>query len=158
MLKPVFVILRCEFGYSCLGYIDGSFYTEDTLHRCQEATFYTVELLIKLGFVVHATKSFYQPTQSLEFLGIVLESILMKVTIPEVKVDKILALCRSLLAKRLFTISHVASHIGTLASTFLGVELGPLYFRRLELDKDIALQDTLGDFEGLRYGCFELLD
>ena len=34
-------------------------------------------------------------------------------------------------------------------STFPGVELGPLHYRRLERDKDIALRDTLGDFEGL---------
>ena len=34
-------------------------------------------------------------------------------------------------------------------STFSGVELGPLHYRRLERDKDIALRDSLGDFEGL---------
>ena len=34
-------------------------------------------------------------------------------------------------------------------STFPGVELGPLHYRRLERDKDIALRDTVGDFEGL---------
>ena len=33
VLKPVFATFRCLFGYSCLGYIDDSFYTEDTLHR-----------------------------------------------------------------------------------------------------------------------------
>ena len=47
----------------------------------------------------------------------------MRVTITEVKVDKILALWRSLLANRSFTIRHVASLIGTLVSTFPGVEL-----------------------------------
>ena len=42
----------------------------------------------------------------------------MRVTITEVKVDKILALHRSFLAKRLFTIRPVASYIGTLVPTF----------------------------------------
>ena len=81
VLKPVFATLRCQFGYSCLRYIDDSFCTEDTFHRCQEATLHAVELFIKLGFVVHPTKSVFQPTQSLEFLGFVLDSILMRVTI-----------------------------------------------------------------------------
>ena len=37
-------------------------------------------------------------------------------------------------------------------STFLGVELGAQnLYRRLERDKDIALRDTLGDFEGLMF-------
>ena len=43
-----------------------------------------------------------------------------RVTITEVKVDKVLALCRSFIANRSFTIRHVASLIGTLVSTFLG--------------------------------------
>ena len=127
VLKPVFVSLRCQFGYSCLGYIDDSFYTEDTRHRCQEATLQAGELFIKLGFVVYPTKSIFQPTQSLELLGFVLDSFLMRVTITEVKVDKTLALWRSFFANRSFTIRHVASLIGTLGFTFSGVELGPLH-------------------------------
>ena len=34
-------------------------------------------------------------------------------------------------------------------STFPGVEPDPLYYWRLERDKDMALRDTAGDFEGL---------
>ena len=49
VLMLVFATLRCQFGYSCLGYIDDSFYPEDSLHRCQEATLHAVELFIKLG-------------------------------------------------------------------------------------------------------------
>ena len=73
----------------------------------------------------------------------------MKATIADAKVDKILALCRSFLAKKIFTICHVASLIGTNVSTFSRVELGPLHYRHLERDKDIALRGTLGDFKGL---------
>ena len=53
---------------------------------------HAVELFIKLGLLV------FQPIQSLEFLGFVLDSILRGVTITKVKVIKILALCRSFLA------------------------------------------------------------
>ena len=82
-------------------YMNDSFYTEDTLHRyVKKLQLHAVELFIKLRFVVPPTKSVFQPTQSLEFVGYVLDSILMRVTITEVKVDKILALCRSFLAKR----------------------------------------------------------
>ena len=119
--KPVFATLKCQFGYSCLGCIADSFYTKDTLHRCQEATLHAVsQLFIKLGFVVHSTKSVFQPTQSLEFLAFVLDSILMRVAITMVKVF-------SFLANRSFTIRHVPSLIGTLVSTFPRVELGPLH-------------------------------
>ena len=97
----------------------------------------------------HPTKLVFQPTQSLEFFRFVLDSILTRVTIAVAKVDQILALCRFFRAKRLFTIRQVSSLIRTLVSTFPGVEPDPLYYRRLERDKDRALRDTLGDFEGL---------
>ena len=125
--NPVFATLRWQFGYSCLGCIDDSFYTKDTLHQCQEATLYAVQLFIKLRYVVHPTNLVFQPTQSLEFLAFVLDSILLRVPKTKVKVDNILALCRSFLANRSFTIRHVASLIETLVSTFPGVELGPLH-------------------------------
>ena len=97
----------------------------------------------------HPTKLVFQPTQSLEFLRFVLDSILIRVTIAVAKVYKILALCRFFRAKRLFTIRHVASLIGTHVSTFPGIELGSLHYRRLERDKYRCLRYTLGDFEGL---------
>ena len=109
----------------------------------------------------HPTKLVFQPTQSLEFLRFAQDSILIRVTIAVAKVDRILALCHFFLAKRLFTIRHVAFLIATHVSTFPGVELGPLHYRRLEWDKDIALRETLGDFEGLMFLSlegFELVD
>ena len=47
----------------------------------------------------------------------------MRVAITKVKVDNILALCRSFLANRSFIIRHVASCV----HFFPGVELGPLH-------------------------------
>ena len=47
----------------------------------------------------HPTKLVFQPTQSLEFLRVVLDSILIRVTIGVARVGKILALCSFFLAK-----------------------------------------------------------
>lgn len=69
----------------------------------------------------------------------ILDSILMRVTVTESRVNKILPLCGSFLAKTSFTIRHIASLIGTHVSTFPGVELSPLHYRRLEQDKDSPL-------------------
>ena len=38
VLKPVFSYLRSQFGHTCLGYIDDSFYLEDSYTECEEAT------------------------------------------------------------------------------------------------------------------------
>ena len=70
----------------------------------------------------------------------------MRVAITRVKVDNILAVCRSFLANRSFTIRHVASC--TLLCPFFSPEFnwGPCI--RFVRDKDIVLRDSLGDFEG----------
>ena len=49
--------------------------------------------------------------------------------------------------RKKFTIREIASLIATLVSTFPGVELGPLYYRSLERDKDLAHNTALGNFE-----------
>ena len=91
VMKPVFAYLRSQFGHTCLGYIDDSFYLEDSYMECELATLRAVQLIISLGFKVYAEKSVIIPTQTLEFLGFVLDSIRMIVT---KKVDKILQLCQ----------------------------------------------------------------
>ena len=95
VLKPVFATLRARYGNSCLGYIDDSFYTEDSAVSCQEATLNAVRLFIQLGFVPHPTKSVFQPTQILEFFEFYLNSITMRVTVAETTVANILSICQS---------------------------------------------------------------
>ena len=71
----------------------------------------------------------------------------MTVRLTPKKADKIVVLCRKALRARELSIREVASLIGTLVSTFPGVEFGPLYYRHLEWDKDLALKSALGDFD-----------
>ena len=47
------------------------------------------------------------------------------------------------------SIRDVASLIGTLVSTFPGVDYGPLLYRTLERDKDLALKSTNGNFDAV---------
>ena len=146
----MFATLRARYGNSCLGYIDDSFFTEDTAVSRREAIKNAVRLFMQLGFVPHPTKSVFQPTQILEFLGFYLNSIAMRVTVTETKVANILSICQKFLQRKKFTIREIASLIGTLVSTFPGVELWPLYYRSLERDKDLALKTALGN---LRQTC-----
>ena len=104
VLKPVFATLRSHYGHNCTGYIDDSFYTEDTDASCQDSTPHAVELFIKLGFVAHPTKSSLVPTQELEFLGFFLNSIFMTVRLTLNKISKVVTMCENFLCPREFTI------------------------------------------------------
>ena len=60
-----------------------------------------------------------------------------------------MAKCQHFLTSTSVSIRDVASLIGTLVSTFPGVDYGALHYRTLERDKDIALKSSKGDFDSL---------
>ena len=136
VMKPIFSNLRSTFGHICLSYIDDSLYIGNTVTECAEATLHAVQLITRLGFV-NSEKSVLRPSQSIEFLGFIIDSVTMSVYLAPRKRDKINSLCLSFLSPgQQFTIRQVASFIGKLVSAFPGVEFGPLHYRQLLADKD----------------------
>ena len=137
VMKPIFSNLRSTFGHICLSYIDDSLYIGNTATECAEATLHAVQLITRLGFNVDSEKSVLRPSQSIEFLGFIIDSVTISVYLAPRKRDKISSLCLSFLSPRQqFTIRQVASFIGKLVSAFPGVEFGPLHYRQLLADKD----------------------
>ena len=150
VLKPVFASLRTKFGHTCLGYIDDSLYVEDTQEDCLWATLHAVQLFSQLGFQIHPEKSVFIPTQCIEFLGFLLDSSTMTVRLTSTKNHKLVQMCQKFLQpNKNFTIRQVASLIGSLVSSFPGVEFGPLHYRALGADKDSYLRIHQGNFDAL---------
>ena len=85
----------------------------------------TVELLRNLGFTIDANKSVLTPTQSIEFLGFIIDSRTMTVTLSEEKRNRILLKIRAFLAAQRKTIRELSSVIGSLISTFPAIPFGP---------------------------------
>ena len=72
----------------------------------------------------------------------------MTVTLTEPKAMKISNLCKQFHNKdKKFTIRQVSSLIGSLTSSFPGVEFGQLHYRHIESDKKHALKENFGNFE-----------
>ena len=77
-----------------------------------------------------------------------MNSILMSVTLTNKKAVKMLQLCQKFsLPNKRFTIREVASFLGTLVSSFPGVEFGPLHYRHIEVDKEANLKLNQGNFD-----------
>ena len=98
LLKPVYATLR-SMGHLNSGHIDDSYLQGDTSGECHKNVIDTAMLFTKLGFHIHPEKSIFVPTQQLIFLGFVLDSIAMTVTLTEEKIQKIVAgqpVCRVL--------------------------------------------------------------
>jgi len=146
LLKPVYSTLRSK-GYISSGYLDDSFLVGESYEHCLRNVKETYYLFKRLGFQISEEKSITTPTQILEHLGFILNSVTMTISLTEEKIKNIRDLCHTILNKKEITIRQAAQLIGTLVSCSVGVEFGPLYYKQLEIEKIEALKINRGDFQ-----------
>lgn len=80
LLKPIFALLH-QYGFASLIYIDDAFLQGDTYEQCEQNVNKTVWLFYKTGFTIHPEKSVLEPAQKIAFLGFLIDSIKMIVTL-----------------------------------------------------------------------------
>ena len=148
LMKPVYATLR-QLGHTNSGYIDDSLLVPDTFEACLKNINDTVDLMTKLGFIIHEIKSVLVPTTKIMFLGNWIDSVAMIVYLPTEKVSTIVNECRKLASKDHATIRQVARVLGLMVSSFSAVEYGPLYYRNLELAKIQALKFNTGNYDAI---------
>ena len=140
MLKPVFVHLRLE-GHLSVIFVDDSYLQGDTEQECMNNIKATVDLLLKLGFIVHEKKSVLKPTQKIEFLGFIIDSNSITIEIHREKVELILLKIRTFLQNPSPTIRKLASVVGSVISIFPTIPLGKLHYQALEKEKIPSLKE-----------------
>ncbi len=132
LLKPAFAYLRKHGQYN----------------DCIENIVATLSLLDKLGFTVHQRSLYLFLHNELCFLGFVLDSLKMCVSLTPERAQKLIEACQKLLQNACPTIREVAQVLGMMTSSFPGVMFGPLHYRSLDMDKINALKQSKGNFEG----------
>ncbi|XP_068738744.1 uncharacterized protein [Montipora capricornis] len=148
ILKPVYAHLRV-LGHTCMGHIDDSLLIAQNPNDCVNNIHDTVHLFSKLGFIVHPEKSILKPTQEIEFLGFIINSLTMTVRLSASKSTKVQKACQDLLKSKHITVRDVAHVIGLLVSSLPAVQFGDLYYRRLEINKITALRQNQGDYDAV---------
>jgi len=98
-------------------------------------------------FTINIEKSSMNPTQEITFLGFVVNSEHMTISLPPEKVQKIIDYCRPLLARERITLRKLASLISLLESTRPAIWRAPLHFRHLQIDLIIGLQISQKSFD-----------
>ena len=150
ILKPVYSHIR-SMGHICMGHIDDSFLLGYDYTACKRNVQDTVDAFQKLGFVINPEKSVFIPTQEIEFLGFLLNSILMTIRLPPTKAAHVRRTCQNLLLKTEMTIRETAQVIGLIVSSLPAVQFGELYHRNLEKNKVLALQASKGNYDAPLY-------
>ena len=146
ILKPVFSSLRQE-GNTNSAYIDDVLLQNDSYSECETAIVNTVMLVDKVGLTVHPTKSIFIPTQIIEFVGFVINSLDMTIRLSDKKAAALVEKCREVLRKHVLTIREFAQIIGKMVASEPGVPLAPLYYKPLEIQKDKELKIHKGQFD-----------
>ena len=137
VLKPLFSAPRKQ-GYFSVAYVDDSFLQGDNFDACLNDVKATLQLLQTLGFTIHLKKSSLVPSQHIELLGFIINSLNMTLELASHKKQKHLALCHELMSRKC-NIRNLASFIGNLVASFLTVPYGPPLYRSLERDKHHSL-------------------
>ena len=145
-LNPPLAKFRKEL-ITLAAYIDDLITLATSFNICSNNVQKIVLLLDSLGFIDNPEKSVFTPTQTLEFLGFIINSVTMTVSLTSKKKLKIQELCMYVLQENNITIRLVATLLGKFTSSFPGVKLAKLHFRALEREKILALKISRGNFD-----------
>lgn len=150
LLKPVYATLR-RLGYLNVGYIDDSLLVGETIQECSSGSSAMITLVEKLGFFVNYEKSVLKPAQKIAFLGNIIDSVKMTVTLTDERKENILYECKKLHKKSEASIRKVASVIGLIVSSFSAIEFGPLHYRSdIEQSYHINALELVACFNALK--------
>lgn len=99
-----------------------------------------------LGLTIQPEKSVFLPAK-IEFLGFLLDSEMITISLTCEKADKFVTLCNKLLLKCEITIRDFAQIIGKLVASQPGVQFAPLFLKDLEHEKERALKNAKGNYD-----------
>ena len=112
----------------------------ETYLGCIETVTATLTLFDTLGFVVHPIKSEFIPKQQIVFLGFVLDSVAMQISLTQKRFEKILKVLRYINQHAsMVKIRDVVRTLGYMVSSFPAIPFGAAHYRCLEQDKVKAL-------------------
>ncbi|KAM9975482.1 hypothetical protein ACTFIW_012066 [Dictyostelium discoideum] len=94
--SPVLRMLR-DLNVSVIAYLDDLLIVGSTKEECLSNLKKKMDLLVKLGFKLNQEKSVLEPTQSITFLGLQIDSVSMKLLVPKEKKKSVIKEIRNFL-------------------------------------------------------------
>ena len=108
LTKPVVSVLR-RLGVRVIIYLDDMLLMAKSAQEASAHLRAAIEILVALGFVINLKKSVFQPSQRLEFLGFVIDSRKMMISLPHQRLQSLRSLAKRTLGQEKVTICQLAS-------------------------------------------------
>ena len=142
VMKPVMILLR-SWGVRIIIYIDDMLILAETSEQAYQLLETLLWILQSLGFVVNREKSVFIASQEIEFLGLVINSQSMELSLPGEKLRQIKGEATKLLSQQLVSARALSQFIGKLNAAAQAITPAPLFYRHLQGNLENAL--TSGD-------------
>ena len=110
-----------------MGYLDDTFLMEDTFNECKNAILASVKLITNLGFFIYPEISKLFPSQVIKFLGFIVNSKKMTVSLSESKQNDIKAILEEVKIREKVVIRTLAKLIGKLEAALPGTLMGLIF-------------------------------
>ena len=146
IMKPPLAFLRGR-GHINVGYIDDTLFIGYAIGDCKTNIQDSIILFDGLGFTINLDKSVFTPTQIIEFLGFIINSIEMNVKPTEKRAQNMRKVCTEILGKEEVLIRDLARVIGKMVSMTEGNVYAPLFFKRLEILRNEGLKQSKGNYD-----------
>ena len=146
LLKPPLAKLRLDY-IKIAAYIDDLITLAYSFDICLKNVWKCMKLLGNLSFSVHAEKSVFVPSQEIEYLGFIINSVTMTIRLTTEKKRKTFDLCQEVLLKESVSIRLVSKLLVKFISSFQAIKYGKLHYRDLERIKTKALKINKDNFD-----------
>ena len=145
-LKPVVEMLR-SMGLRVVIYIDDMLLMASSNNSLTNHIHLTLFLLQNTGFVINEKKSLLEPTQEIGFLGMIINSKEMDISLPGSKIRDIKQEARRLLNHPNPSAQSLSHLIGKLNATTPALQMAPLFCRALQTCLKQALEAGSQDYQ-----------
>ena len=147
LLKPPISKLRSQ-GHILSSYIDDIYIQSDSYEGCINTVLSTFKEFDNLGFVIHPHKSEFIPKQSIQYLGFLLDSVSMRISLPYDRKQKIKDFLQYIIFQsENVLIRDVAKAVGYMVSSLPAIPFGGIHYRQVENEKIQALKSHHGKFD-----------
>ena len=119
-------------GVKIIVYIDDMLILAETPEQASQHLETLMWILRALGFIVNHDKSVLKPTQEIEFLGMVVNSVSMEISLPGEKLRQIRGEATKLLSQSQVSARLLSKFIGKLNAAAQAVVPAPLLYRHLQ--------------------------
>jgi hypothetical protein len=131
LLKPLVAFFR-ERGIRLVIYLDDILILGSSKEKLTEDVGLVRSVLESVGFIVNEEKSSCEPSQNIEFLGLIVDTIAMSLSLPQPKVKSVITSCRKLISLSKPSLREIASVMGNFSWAIPAVPFARAHYRNLQ--------------------------